>query len=125
MNENMEDIIKKIESLTLLEALEMVRVLEQRWGVSAAAVAVGAPAASDTGSEGAAKKDSFNVTLSNVGPNKIAVIKEIKEIMGLGLKESKDLVEKAPVVIKEKASSSEAEDLKNRLQGAGATVEIK
>ena len=123
----LEEIVKSIESMTVLELSQLVKGLEQRLGVSAAAPvammaaapAGGAPAAA------AAEKTEFTVVLAGAGGNKIGVIKEIRSITGLGLKESKDLVEGAPKTVKEGVSKDEAAKIKEVLEKAGATVEIK
>jgi large subunit ribosomal protein L7/L12 len=116
-----------LSQLTVLEASELVKLLEEKWGVSAAApVAVaavgGAPAAS--GGEAAAEKTEFTLVLKSAGANKINVIKEVRTITGLGLKEAKDLVEAAPKTVKEAVSKDDAEKFKKLLEAAGATVEL-
>ncbi len=118
-------IVETLSGLTILEAAELVKKLEEKWGVSAAApVAVAAaPAAADAAP--AAAQTEFNVILASAGANKINVIKEVRAITGLGLKEAKDLVEGAPKAVKENVSKEEAEKLKEQLVKAGATVEIK
>jgi large subunit ribosomal protein L7/L12 len=117
-------IVESLSALTVMEAADLVKKLEEKWGVSAAAVAVaaGAPAAAAAPVE---EKTEFTVVLAGVGPNKINVIKEIRTITGLGLKEAKDLVEGAPKVVKEGVNKDEANKLKEQLAAAGATVEIK
>ncbi len=123
----MEEIVKAIEGMTVLELSQLVKGLEQRLGVTAAApmavMAAGAPAAG--AAPAAAEKTEFTVVLANAGSNKIGVIKEIRTITGLGLKESKDLVEGAPKPVKEGATKEEAAKIKEVLEKAGATVEIK
>lgn len=124
----MADIAKiadQLSELTVLEAAELSKLLEEKWGVSAAAapVAVAAAAGGDAG--GAAEKDEFDVVLAAAGGQKINVIKEVRAITGLGLKEAKDLVEGAPKPVKEGASKDEAEEIKKKLEEAGATVELK
>jgi large subunit ribosomal protein L7/L12 len=117
-------IVESLSSLTILEAADLVKQLETKWGVSAAAVAVAGPA----GGAAAApveEKTEFTVVLANAGANKINVIKEIRTITGLGLKEAKDLVEGAPKNVKEGVNKDEAKKLKDQLTAAGATVEIK
>lgn len=122
---NVTDILEKIESLTLIEAAELVKAMEEKFGVSAAApvaVAAAAPAA------GAAEEDApteVNVVLASAGANKIAVLKEVRAITGLGLKEAKDLVDAAPKAIKEGVKKEEAEEIKKKLEAAGATIELK
>ena len=116
--------IEEVKALTVLELNELVKALEEEFGVSAAAAVVAAPAAGgDAGA--AAEKDSFDVVLAEIGENKMAVIKAVKEITGLGLKESKELVESAPKALKEGAAKAEAEEIKTKLEEAGAKVELK
>ena len=119
-------IADELSTLTVIEAAELSTMLEEKWGVSAAApVAV---AAVGVGAEAAAaeeEKDSFTVVLTSYGEKKINVIKEVRAITGLGLKEAKDVVESAPKAIKEDVNKEEAEELKKKLEGAGATVELK
>jgi large subunit ribosomal protein L7/L12 len=116
-------IVEELSTLTVLEAAELSKLLEEHWGVSAAAaVAVAAPAAAGAAVE---EKDEFDVILTGDGGNKINVIKEVRAITGLGLGEAKALVEGAPKPIKEGASKAEAEELKKKLEAAGATVELK
>jgi large subunit ribosomal protein L7/L12 len=116
-------IVEELSTLTVLEAAELSKMLEEAWGVSAAAaVAVAAPAAAGAAVE---EKDEFDVILTGDGGNKINVIKEVRAITGLGLGEAKALVEGAPKPIKEGASKAEAEELKKKLEAAGATVELK
>ena len=125
---NIEKIVDELSNLTVMEAAELSKALEEKWGVSAAAaVAVAAPgaAASDTGADAAAEKSEFDVILTAVGDKKINVIKEVRTITGLGLKEAKDLVEAAPKPVKEGASKDEAEEIKKKLEEAGASVEVK
>ncbi|MEE1279976.1 MAG: 50S ribosomal protein L7/L12 [Oscillospiraceae bacterium] len=115
--------IEEVKALTVLELNELVKALEEEFGVSAAAAVVAAPAAG--GEAAAAEKDSFDVVLAEIGDNKMAVIKAVKEITGLGLKESKELVESAPKALKEGAAKAEAEEIKTKLEEAGAKVELK
>ena len=125
---NIEKIVDELSSLTVMEAAELSKALEEKWGVSAAAaVAVAAPgaAASDAGGDAAAEKSEFDVILTAAGDKKINVIKEVRTITGLGLKEAKDLVEAAPKPVKEGASKDEAEEIKKKLEEAGASVEVK
>jgi large subunit ribosomal protein L7/L12 len=119
-------IAEQIQGLTLLEASELVKVLEHRLGVSAAAaaVAVTAPAAAVAAPE-AEEKTEFDVVLTAIGDKKINVIKVVREVTSLGLKEAKDLVDGAPKTVKEGVSKQEAEDIKKKFQEAGATVEVK
>jgi large subunit ribosomal protein L7/L12 len=119
-------IVDQLSSLTVMEAAELVKALESKWGVSAAAVAVAAgPAAGGGAAAPAEEKTEFNVVLANAGANKINVIKEIRAITGLGLKEAKDLVEGAPKTVKEGVNKDDAKKMKDQLTAAGATVEIK
>ena len=119
-------IVESLSSLTIMEAAELVKSLETKWGVSAAApVAVAAAPAAAGGAAAAAAQTEFTVVLANAGANKINVIKEVRAITGLGLKEAKDLVEGAPKPVKENVSKEEAEKLKAQLAAAGATIEIK
>jgi len=126
---DLEKIVEELSSLTVLEAAELSKMLEEKWGVSAAAapVAVAAGAAGAAGGEAAAaeEKDEFDVVLASAGDKKINVIKEVRAITGLGLKEAKDLVEGAPKTVKEGAPKAEAEEIKKKLEEAGATVELK
>ncbi|MCT4574953.1 MAG: 50S ribosomal protein L7/L12 [Alphaproteobacteria bacterium] len=114
-------IVEELSKLTVMEAAELSKMLEEEWGVSAAAPVAAAAA----GGDAAAAKDEFDVILASAGGNKIAVIKEVRAITGLGLKEAKDLVEGAPKPVKEGASAADAEELKAKLEAAGATVELK
>ena len=122
---NVTEILEKIESLTLLEAAELVKAMEEKFGVSAAApvaVAAAAPAAGGAAEEEASE---VNVILASAGANKIAVLKEVRALTGLGLKEAKDLVDAAPKAIKEGVKKEEAAEIKKKLEEAGATVELK
>jgi len=119
-------IVEDLSSLTVLEAAELSKLLEEKWGVSAAApVAVAAAAGGGAAAPAAEEKTEFDVVLTEAGANKINVIKEVRAITGLGLKEAKDLVEGAPKAVKEGASKDEAEKIKAQLEGAGAKVELK
>ena len=123
---NVETILESIEKLTLLEAAELVKAMEEKFGVSAAApVAVAAAPAAAAGDAGDAADAEVTVVLASAGANKIAVLKEVRAITGLGLKEAKDLVDNAPKAIKEGVKKAEAEEVKKKLEEAGATVEIK
>ena len=123
---DLEKIADDLSNLTVLEAAELSKLLEEKWGVSAAAP-VAVAAAVGGGGEAAAEeeKDSFSVVLASVGDKKINVIKEVRAITGLGLKEAKDLVEGAPKEVKADVAKDEAEKIKEQLEGAGATVELK
>lgn len=122
-----KDLVKTIEEMSVLELSELVKVLEDKFGVSAAApVAVAAAGAAGGEEEGGAdEKSDFNVELAAAGDQKIAVIKAVKEITGLGLKDAKDMVDAAPKVIKETVPKDEAEEMKKKLEEAGATVNLK
>jgi large subunit ribosomal protein L7/L12 len=124
---DLEKIADELSALTVLEAAELSKLLEEKWGVSAAApVAVAGAAPAAGGDAGAAEeKDEFDVILAAAGDKKINVIKEVRTITGLGLKEAKDLVEGAPKPLKEGVKKEEAEELKKKLEEAGATVELK
>ena len=123
---NVETILESIEKLTLLEAAELVKAMEEKFGVSAAApVAVAAVAAAPAGDAAAEEASEVNVILASAGANKIAVLKEVRTITGLGLKEAKDLVDGAPKAVKEGVKREDAEAIKKQLEAAGATVEIK
>ena len=124
---DIEKIAEDLSTLTVLEAAELAKLLEDKWGVSAAAapVAVAAVGGGDAGGSPAEEKDEFDVILASPGGSKINVIKEVRTITGLGLKEAKDLVEGAPKPVKEGVAKAEAEELKAKLEEAGATVELK
>lgn len=124
---DIEKIAEDLSNLTVLEAAELAKLLEEKWGVSAAAapVAVAAVAGGDAGGAAAEEKTEFDVVLAAAGASKINVIKEVRTITGLGLKEAKDLVEGAPKAVKEGVSKDEAEQIKAKLEEAGATVEVK
>ena len=122
---DIEKIAEELSTLTVLEAAELATLLEDKWGVSAAApVAVAAAGGADAGAA-AAEKTDFDVVLKSAGGNKIAVIKEVRGITGLGLKEAKELVDGAPSSIKIGVSKEDAEAIKEKLEGAGASVELK
>ncbi len=121
-----EDILETISEMSVMEVVDLIEAMEEKFGVSAAAAVAAAPvAAADGGGEAAAEKDEFDVVMSSFGGNKVAVIKVVRTITGLGLKEAKDMVEGAPSTIKEAAGKDEAEDIKKQLEEAGATVELK
>ena len=123
---DLNKIVEDLSSLTVLEAAELSKLLEEKWGVSAAApVAVAAAPASGGGEAAAEEKTEFDVELSESGSNKIAVIKEVRTITGLGLKEAKDLVEGAPKPLKQGVKKEEAEEMKKALEAAGAKVTLK
>ena len=123
---DLQKIVDELSALTVMEAAELSKMLEEHWGVSAAApVAVAAAPGAGGGEAAAEEKDEFDVILAAAGDKKINVIKEVRGITGLGLKEAKDLVEGAPKPVKEGISKGEAEELKKQLEEAGATVELK
>jgi large subunit ribosomal protein L7/L12 len=126
--EKFKNLIEQVEKMSVLELSELVKVLEEKFGVSAAApmmMAAGAPVAGGEAGEAAEEKSEFDIELVAPGDSKINVIKAVREITGKGLKESKDLVDAAPKVIKEKVAKAEAEELKKKLEEAGATVNLK
>jgi large subunit ribosomal protein L7/L12 len=121
-----EDLLKELSAKPIMEVVELVKLLEEEWGVSAAApVAVAALGAAGADAAAAEEKNEFDVVLSSFGSNKVAVIKVVRTITGLGLKEAKDTVEGAPSPIKEGASKEDAENFKKQLEEAGASVELK
>jgi len=124
---DLQKIVEELSGLTLLEAAELAKLLEEKWGVSAATVAMAAVPASGAGAAAtvAEEKTEFDVILTGVGEKKIQVIKVVRELTSLGLKEAKDLVEGAPKPVKEAVSKDEAESVKKKLEEVGATVEIK
>ena len=123
---NLEQLVEDLSALTVMEAAELSKLLEDKWGVSAAApVAVAAAPGAAAGGEAAEEKTEFDVILAGAGDKKINVIKEVRGIAGLGLKEAKDLVEGAPKPVKEGVSKEEAEEIKGKLEAAGASVEVK
>ena len=122
---DLDKLVDDLSALTVLEASELSKMLEEKWGVSAAApVAVAAAGGGDAGAA-AEEKTEFDVVLTSFGEKKINVIKEVRALTGLGLKEAKDLVEGAPAAVKEGVSKAEAEEVKTKLEEAGASVEIK
>ena len=126
MAANLEQIADDLSNLTVLEAAELSKMLEEKWGVSAAApVAVAAAGGAEAGGAAAEEKDEFDVILAGAGDKKINVIKEVRAITGLGLKEAKDLVEGAPQPVKEGVGKEEADEIKGKLEEAGASVEVK
>lgn len=122
-----KEIVEKIETMSVLDLSELVKILEEKFGVSGAPMAIVAPAASAAPEGGASEeeKDSFSIVLKAGGDQKIQVIKIIREVLGLGLKEAKDLVDAAPKTLKEGLKKAEADELKKKLEQAGATVELK
>ena len=123
-----EELIETLSSMSILEVTELVSELEEKWGVSAAATAIAVPVSVASADEAAGTeevKDEFDVLLNSFGDNKVAVIKAVRAITGLGLKEAKEMVEGVPSTVKEAAPKSEAEELKKKLEDAGASVELK
>ena len=121
-----EDILETLSNMTVMEVVDLIAAMEEKFGVSAAAAVAAAPAAAaGDAAEAAVEKDEFDVVLANFGDKKVGVIKAVRAITGLGLKEAKDMVESAPTTVKEAASKTEAEELKKQLEEAGATVELK
>tara|TARA_B100000929_G_scaffold141866_1_gene112242 strand:- start:650 stop:1030 length:381 start_codon:yes stop_codon:yes gene_type:complete len=121
-----KDLLKELSDKPIMEIVELVKLLEEKWGVSAAApVAVAADPSAADGAQAAEEKDIFDVVMTSFGENKVSVIKAVRALTGLGLKEAKDTVEGAPSTIKEGATKDEAEDCKKQLEEAGATVELK
>ncbi|MCF6301232.1 MAG: 50S ribosomal protein L7/L12 [Proteobacteria bacterium] len=119
-----DDILEAISAMSVMDVVELIEAMEEKFGVSAAA-AVAAVAAPDGGGEAAAEQTEFDVVMTSFGEKKVGVIKAVRSITGLGLKEAKDLVESAPAPIKEAVSKTEAEDVKKQLEEAGATAELK
>ncbi len=122
---DLEKIADDLSALTVMEAAELSKMLEEKWGVSAAAPVAVAAAGAGGGEAAAEEKDEFDVMLTAIGDKKINVIKEVRAITGLGLKEAKDLVDNAPKAVKEGAPKDEAEEIKKKLEDVGATVELK
>lgn len=122
---DLDKMIEEIEKMTVLELNDLVKKIEEKFGVSAAAMAVAAPAAGGAASPAAEEQTEFTVVLKEVGPNKIPVIKVVREITSLGLSEAKALVDGAPSTVKENVSKAEAEEMANKFKEVGATVELK
>lgn len=120
-----DSFLAELESASVLELNELVKAIEEKFGVSAAAVAAAGPVAGGASADAAEEKDSFTVVLASAGEQKIAVMKVIKEALGLGLKEAKDLVDGAPGTIKEGVKKAEAEDMKKKIEEVGGKVELK
>jgi large subunit ribosomal protein L7/L12 len=122
-----EDILETLSNMSVMEVVDLIAAMEEKFGVSAAAAVAAAPAAAADGGDAgaAAEKDEFDVVLAGFGDKKVGVIKAVRAITGLGLKEAKDMVEGAPTTVKEGASKDEAEELKKQLEEAGGTVELK
>jgi large subunit ribosomal protein L7/L12 len=122
---DLQKIVDELSTLTVLEAADLAKMLEEKWGVSAAAPVAMMAAGAAAPAEAAEEKTEFNVILTAIGPQKINVIKEVRAVTSLGLKEAKDLVEGAPKAVKEGVNKEEAEKIKKQLEAAGATVELK
>ena len=120
-----EEILDAISQMSVMDVVELIKSMEDKFGVSAAAVAVAAPAAAADAGAAQEEKTEFSVILAKVGDSKINVIKAVREVTGLGLKEAKDLVESAPKAVKETLPKAQADEIKKKLEDAGATVEIK
>ena len=121
-----DDILEAISNMSVMEVVELISDMEEKFGVSAAAAVAAAPAAGgDAGGDAAAEQTEFDVVMTSFGENKISAIKAVRAITGLGLKEAKEMVESAPATVKEGASKDEAEEAKKQLEEAGATVELK
>lgn len=125
MSEKFKNIIEQIESLSVLELSELVKLLEEKFGVSAQAMMAVAPAASSAPEEEKEEKSLFNVELKSIGEQKIQAIKVLRDVLGLGLKEAKDMTDKVPIVVKEGMDKKSAEELKAKLEAAGCAVELK
>jgi large subunit ribosomal protein L7/L12 len=119
-----DDILESISNMSVMDVVELIEAMEEKFGVSAAAAVAAAPAAA-AGCEAAAEKDEFDVVLTGFGDKKVGVIKAVRGITGLGLKEAKEMVEGAPAPVKEGVAKAEAEDIKKQLEEAGGTVELK
>ena len=120
-----DDILEAISNMTVMEVVDLISAMEEKFGVSAAAAVAAAPAAGGGEAAAAEEKDEFDVVMTSFGANKVAVIKAVRAITGLGLKEAKAMVESAPAAVKEGASKDEAEEVKKQLEEAGAAVELK
>ena len=119
-----DDILESISNMTVMEVVDLISQMEEKFGVTAAAAVAAAPAAAGESGDAAAEKTEFDVSLSDMGGNKVAVIKAVREVTSLGLKEAKDLVESAPKPIKEEVSKEESEEIKTKIEASGASVEI-
>jgi len=120
-----DDILESISNMTVMDVVELIEAMEEKFGVSAAAAVAAAPAAAGGDAAAAEEKDEFDVVMTGFGDNKIAVIKAVRGITGLGLKEAKEMVEGVPSTVKEGAAKAEAEDIKKQLEEAGAQVDLK
>ncbi|MEO5342580.1 MAG: 50S ribosomal protein L7/L12 [Gammaproteobacteria bacterium SHHR-1] len=125
MSVSKDDILEAIANMTVMDVVELISAMEEKFGVSAAAAVAAAPAAAGAGEAAAEEQTEFDVILASFGENKVGVIKAVRAITGLGLKEAKEAVEGAPTTLKEGVSKDEAADLKKQLEEAGATVEVK
>ena len=125
MSVSKDDILETIANMSVMEVVELVEAMEEKFGVSAAAVAAAPAAGGDAGGVAAEEKTEFDVVMASFGSNKVAVIKAVRGVTGLGLKEAKEMVEGAPATVKEAASKDEAEEIKKTLEEAGASVELK
>lgn len=120
-----DDILESISNMTVMEVVDLISAMEEKFGVTAAVAVAAAPAAAAGDADAVVEKDEFDVVMSSFGSSKVAVIKAVRSITSLGLKEAKDMVEAAPSTIKEAVAKSEAEEIKKQLEEAGATVELK
>jgi large subunit ribosomal protein L7/L12 len=120
-----EEILETISGMTVMEVVDLISAMEEKFGVTAAAAVAAAPAAGGGEAAAVEEKDEFDVVMSNFGDNKVSVIKAVRSITGLGLKEAKEMVESAPSTVKEAAAKGEAEEIKKQLEEAGASVELK
>ena len=125
MSDHTQKIMDMVEKMTVLELNELVKALEEKFGVSAAAMVASTGSPQAAGAEGSEEKDSYTVILKDAGAAKIQVIKALREITGLGLKEAKDMTDKAPINIKEGVKKVDADEMKTKLEAAGATIELK
>ena len=125
MAASQEEILETISNMTVMEVVDLISAMEEKFGVSAAAAVAAAPAAAGGEAAAAEEKTEFDVVMTSFGSNKVSVIKVVRGVTGLGLKEAKDMVEGAPSTVKEGASKAEAEDIKKQLEEAGASVEVK
>ena len=125
MSASQEEILETISNMSVMEVVDLISAMEEKFGVSAAAAVAAAPAAAADAGGAAEEKTEFDVVMTSFGSNKVAVIKVVRAITGLGLKEAKEMVEGAPSTVKEGASKDEAEDVKKQLEEAGAAVEVK
>ena len=125
MAASQEDILETVSNMSVMEVVDLISAMEEKFGVSAAAAVAAAPAAAGGDAAAAEEQTEFDVMMTSFGSNKVSVIKAVRAITGLGLKEAKGLVESAPTPVKEGASKDEAEDIKKQLEEAGATIEVK